>query len=155
ERLTVTGNIKFDVPIKEGSTAQAIKLRESFGQDRLVLVAASTHASEEEQVLSAFSEIQKQFKDALLILVPRHPERFSSVAALVQQQGYSMVSRSRGEALTSASQVFLGDTMGEMDLFYAASDVAFVGGSFVAIGGHNTLEPAAAGIPIMVGPHTH
>jgi len=155
ERLVVTGNIKFDVPIKEGIEAEARKLRESWGKERLVFVAASTHAGEEEQVLNAFKEIQKQFKDALLILVPRHPERFAQVAALVQQQGYSVILRSSGSPATSETQVFLGDTMGEMNLFYAASDVAFVGGSFIAIGGHNTLEPAAAGIPVIVGPHVH
>lgn len=155
QRLVVTGNIKFDVSIKAGAQAEAKKLRENWGQGRLVFVAASTHAGEEEQVLSAFSEILKQFKEALLLLVPRHPERFASVAALIQQQGYSMALRSSGKPANENTQVFLGDTMGEMDLFYAASDVAFVGGSFSPIGGHNTLEPAAAGIPVIVGPHTH
>ncbi len=155
KRLMITGNIKFDVPLKEGIEIEAEKLRDNWGKDRLVFVAASTHAGEEEQVLTAFREIQKQFKDALLILVPRHPERFSSVATLVQNQGYSVVLRSSQAPVTLETQVFLGDTMGELSLFYAASDVAFVGGSFVTVGGHNTLEPVAVGIPVIVGPHIH
>jgi 3-deoxy-D-manno-octulosonic-acid transferase len=155
ERLVVTGNIKFDLTLKEGTKTEAQLLRETWGKERLVFVAASTHGGEEEQILTAFSEIRRQFKDALLIAVPRHPERFSGVAELIKRQGYSMVLRSSGLNATSKTQAFLGDTMGELDLFYAASDVAFVGGSLVAIGGHNTLEPAAQGVPVVVGSHVH
>ena len=153
-RLVIAGNVKFDVSLEEGVKSEGLKLREGFGKSRPVWVAASTHAGEEERVLAAFREIKKHFPDALLILVPRHPDRFNEVATVIQKQGYTMVSRSSGHAVTKDTAVFLGDTMGELALFYAASDVAFVGGSFIPLGGHNTLEPAALAVPVVVGPYT-
>lgn len=155
KRLMVTGNIKFDMVSRENVAIEAIKLRVSFGSMRPVWIAASTHAGEEEKILLAFREIQKRFKDILLILVPRNPERFRAVIDLVESKGYSVVLRSSKLSVNSKTQILIGDTMGELDLLYAASDVAFVGGSLVPIGGHNTLEPAAVGIPVVVGPFVH
>jgi 3-deoxy-D-manno-octulosonic-acid transferase len=154
DRLLVTGNMKFDVALKEGIEEEGKLLRASWGT-RPVWIAASTHAEEEEIILEAFREIQKHYPRLLLILVPRHSERFDSVAALLEQQGYSVVRRSTQLPVSAETEVFLGDTMGELSLFYAASDIAFVGGSFVPVGGHNTLEAAALSVPTIVGPYVH
>jgi 3-deoxy-D-manno-octulosonic-acid transferase len=153
ERLSIIGNIKFDAPVKEEQMKQGQALKASW--NRPVWVAASTHSGEEEQVLNAFKMILTEVKNALLILVPRHPERFEAVQNLVIQQGFSVVSRKSEAPVLMETQVFLGNTMGELNLFYAASDLAFVGGSLVAIGGHNTLEAAALGVPVIVGPHVY
>jgi len=152
ERLSITGNIKFDAVIKEEQMQQGHALKASW--KRPVWVAASTHSGEEEQVLNAFKMILTEIKEALLILVPRHPERFEAVQNLVVQEGFSIVTRKSEAPVLMGTQVFLGNTMGELNLFYAASDLAFVGGSLVPIGGHNALEAAALGVPVIVGPHT-
>lgn len=154
ERLVVAGNIKFDVTLKEGVEIAGKQYRQMFS-NRPVWVAASTHSGEEEPVLSAFKQILAQYPEALLILVPRHPERFESVAALLTEQKYAFVKRSSAMTVMPETQILLGDTLGELALFYAASDVAFVGASLVPIGGHNTLEPAALSVPILVGSHVH
>ncbi len=153
--LNVIGNVKYDMLLPEGIEAKGQSLRNQWGNTRPVLIAASTHAGEEEQVLKAFSILRENFKDLLLILVPRHRERFPLAAELLQAQGFHYVTRSSGETPNENTAVFLGDTMGEMLLLYAASDIAFVGGSLVPIGGHNTLEPAMLGVACIVGPHTH
>jgi len=118
-----------------------------------VWIAASTHAGEDEVVLAAHRQLLEQQPDALLILVPRHPERFAAVFELCAQAGFATRRRSTGEALTPGDQVLLGDTMGELLFLYALADSAFVGGSLVANGGHNLLEPAALGKPVLSGPH--
>jgi len=124
-----------------------------LGKERLIWIAASTHPGEEELVLQAHALIRQTEPQALLILVPRHPERFTPVAELISQQGFQCIRRSRGEMDQSGdAAVFLGDTMGEMFLFYATADVAFVGGSLAPIGGHNLLEPAALAKPVLTGP---
>ncbi len=158
-RVCVTGNIKFDLKLPASVTEQAQVLREQWGRDRPVWIAASTHEGEDEQVLEAFATIKQSSPACLLVLVPRHPERFARVATLCRRRGLRTVLRSeQSEApdppLAPGTDVFLGDTMGELPLFYAASDVAFVGGSLVPTGGHNPLEPAALGRPILVGPYT-
>lgn len=150
--VTVTGSIKFDARIPASLREQAEPLRRSLGVNRPVLIAASTHGGEEEQLLSAFARIRSTRPDALLLLVPRHPERGDAVAALVRARGLRCCRRSEG-AINVGADVFLGDTLGELALFYAAADVAFVGGSLVPVGGHNLLEPAALGIPVLTGPH--
>lgn len=104
-------------------------------------------------VLAAHGLLRRQFPDLMLILVPRHPERFAEVRGLAEKAGFSVVSRTAGTACDASSAVFLGDTMGEVPLFYAASDIAFVGGSLVRVGGHNLLEPASQGLPVITGPH--
>lgn len=155
ERTHVTGNIKFDFELPSGvrDQGEAFRLRHAGG--RPVWVAASTHANEEELMLAAHRQLQKSFPEALLILVPRHPERFDSVASLADRQGFRTIRRSDDVTCTAAAEVLVGDTMGELMMFYAASDVAFVGGSLVKVGGHNLLEPAALRLPVLTGPYTY
>ena len=152
-RITVTGNLKFEPAVPPGLHEQARELRRQWDVSRPVWVAGSTHEGEEELVLDAFRQVRRQLPDCLLVLVPRHPERFSGVHALCQRRGYRTVLRSERTFCTADTDIFVGDTMGELTLFYAAGDVAFVGGSLVDRGGHNLLEPAAAGIPLVTGPH--
>jgi 3-deoxy-D-manno-octulosonic-acid transferase len=149
----VTGSIKFDIELHEDTIQQGKAMRAELIGDRPVWIAASTHDGEEKQVLDAHRALLEQFPRLLLILVPRHPERFSEVRELIESAGLSFVSRTEGIGCSSTTSVLLGDTMGEVPLFYAASDVAFVGGSLIPIGGHNLLEPAAQALPIVTGPH--
>ena len=152
-RTWVIGNIKFDIALPENLATDGQQLREQMFGDRPVWVAASTHDQEEQQVLAAHAILQKSFPDLLLVLVPRHPERFADVRRLLEQQNFSFVCRTEGDACGPSSGVFLLDTMGELPLLYAASDIAFVGGSLVPVGGHNLLEPAALGLPVISGPN--
>lgn len=155
ERTTVTGNIKFDVRLDPSVREQGKTLRADLFANRPVWIAASTHEGEEEQVLDAHRQLLDTHPDLLLLLVPRHPERFASVKELIERRAFQVVTRTQNEACTAATSVFLVNTMGEVPLFYACSDVAFVGGSLVSIGGHNLLEPAAQGLPIVTGPHLY
>lgn len=152
ERAVVTGSIKFEITNALDIFEKAAALRATFG-DRPVWIAASTHETEEEKILQAFAQVLKKIPNLLLILVPRHPERFSAVKELCIKQGYRVVTRSSHESCNAQTQVYLGDTMGELKILYAASDVAFVAGSFKAIGGHNVLEPIGLNIPTITGPH--
>lgn len=152
-RTFVTGNIKFDIQLDGDVEALGEALRSDIGGGRPVWVAASTHSGEEEQVLAAHLAVRQRFSEALLILVPRHPQRFDEVARLIEERGMGYVRRTSGRPCRQDTVVYLGDTMGDVPTFYAASDVAFVGGSLVPIGGHNLLEPAALGLPIVTGPH--
>ena len=149
--VEVTGSTKFDVTLSASIGEAGAALRRSWGVDRSVWIAASTHEGEEEVVLDAFSRVRKQIESCLLVLVPRHPERFARAAAHARRRGYAVSLRS--ESSDGVPDVFIGDTMGELPVFYAASDVAFVGGSLVDVGGHNMLEPAALGLPVLLGPH--
>ena len=153
ERVQVTGSLKFDVPLPASLREQAEALRRQWGADRSVWVAASTHEGEEKRILEAFERLLQHCPDSLLVLVPRHPERFARVLALARRKGFRVVQRTRAGEDAKQAQVFLGDTMGELPLFFAAADVAFVGGSLVPTGGHNLLEPAALGVPVLFGPH--
>ena len=152
-RTWVTGNIKFDVELDPDITRQGELLRSDLFGERPVWIAASTHNGEEQQVLEAHRSLLKQFPELLLILVPRHPERFAGVRGLIESKAFSVISRTDEQPCDTSTEVFLVDTMGEVPLFYAASDIAFVGGSLVPIGGHNLLEPAVQGLPIVSGPH--
>lgn len=152
DRLAVTGSIKFDIDVPEPIPEQAKGLRGQWGT-RPVWVAASTHQGEDELVLAAHQQLLQHYPELLLLLVPRHPERFDQVAKLCQSSGLPTVRRSADEPVGQQHRVMLIDTMGELLLFYAASDVAFVGGTLVEQGGHNFLEPAALGVPIISGPH--
>lgn len=152
-RTHVTGNIKFDFVIPEALMSQGKELRGRYGGDRPVWIAGSTHEGEEEIVLDAHAAVRRELGNALLVLVPRHPNRFEAVAALLRKRGVSFVARSRSPSADGAVEVLLLDTLGELVTFYAASDVAFVAGSLVPIGGHNLLEPAALRLPILIGPH--
>ncbi|MCW8947847.1 MAG: glycosyltransferase, partial [Sedimenticola sp.] len=131
---------------------QAEALRRTWG-GRPVWVAASTREGEEELILAAHRQVLRQLPQALLVLVPRHPERFDKVALLCQRDGFTYARRSADDLCRSETAVYLGDTMGELILFLSAADVAFVGGSLVPTGGHNVLEPAALGLPVIFGPH--
>ena len=152
ERVVETGSLKFDIRLPASVGEQAEVLRLAWGMDRPVWVAASTHEGEDRQVLEAHSLILEAFPDALLVLVPRHPERFDGVAELIRGEGFRYLRRSTRTAAPDC-QVYLGDTMGELPVFFAAADVAFIGGSLVEAGGHNLLEPAALGVPVVFGPH--
>lgn len=153
ERTHVTGNIKFDFRLPEDVLTLGGEFRARHAPGRPVWIAASTHAGEEGAVLAAHQAVLARRPDALLLWVPRHPERFPAVAAQLERAGLPFVTRSSGAACAPATQVFLGDSMGELTTFYAAADLAFVGGSLVPIGGHNLLEPAALGVPAVTGPH--
>ena len=154
ECVEVTGSIKFDLSIDPQLLVRARELREQWqAQERPVWIAASTHAGEDEIVLAAHHQLLDHYPNALLVLVPRHPERFNAVYELCQGEGLATVRRSSGEPVTAATQVLLGDTMGELLFLYALADTAFVGGSLVPNGGHNLLEPAALARPVLSGPH--
>jgi 3-deoxy-D-manno-octulosonic-acid transferase len=151
-RTRVVGNIKFDSQADAGTLDRGRELRAAFGTARPVWVAGSTHEGEEDQVLEAHARLLGGRPDALLLLVPRHPARFQDVADLVRRREISFVRRSGGAAPLSTTQLVLVDTVGELAALYAAADVAFVGGSLVSAGGHNLLEPAALGVPVLTGP---
>ena len=154
-RTWVTGNIKFDIELPADLVERGEELRRDVFGDRPVWIAASTHDQEEQQVLAAHKTLLEAYPDLLLVLVPRHPERFAAVSDMIDKERLPKVKRTQGRACDAATKVFLGDTMGEVPLFYAASDIAFVGGSLVQIGGHNLLEPAALGKPLLSGPHVY
>jgi len=147
ERLIITGTIKFDITISDDLIHKARDLRSKWQLDRPVWIAASTHPGEEEIILEA----AKQIPTALLILAPRHPDRIKDVINLCQKANLKFCLRSADELPDNNTQVFLIDTLGELLLFYAASDIAFVGGSLIPKGGHNLLEPAALGLPVLTG----
>jgi 3-deoxy-D-manno-octulosonic-acid transferase len=153
DRVQVTGSIKFDLRQPASLLDQAEAMRRAWGGQRPVWVAASTHEGEDGPVLAAHQRIRTVLPEALLVLVPRHPERFDRVAEMVTRQGLTLARRSRQEPCTQSTAVFLGDTMGELPVFLAAADAAFIGGSLVPTGGHNLLEAAAAGVPVAIGPH--
>ena len=155
QRIQVTGSVKFDIKLPASLREEAAVLRRSWGVERAVWIAASTHEGEEKYILDAFDAVKRTIPAALLVLVPRHPERFGKVAALCARRGYTTVLRSEQRACGAQTEVFIGDSMGELNLFYAAADVAFVGGSLVPTGGHNLLEPAALGIATITGPFMH
>lgn len=154
EVLAVTGNMKLDVHVSASAPEAAQVLRRSWGQERSVWIAASTHPGEEEMILKVHQQLLDTVPDCLLVLVPRHPERADGVEKLCKQTGLRVIRRSRSIDPGPAIEVYLGDTLGELLTLYAAADVAFVGGTLVEIGGHNLLEPAALGLPVVLGPHT-
>jgi len=153
-KVEVTGSIKFDIKQSASVKEQAEVLRRDiWGVDRSVWVAASTHEGEDEQVLAAFAQVRRRVTDALLVLVPRHPERFERVAQFARNAGYQVVCRSEHQPCGAKTQVFIGDSMGELGMFFTAADVCFMGGSLVPVGGHNILEAAVAAKPVVFGPH--
>jgi 3-deoxy-D-manno-octulosonic-acid transferase len=153
EHVQVTGNIKFDIEIPDGVHAAGAAMRAQWGE-RPVWTAGSTHEGEEQQVLAAHQLICERKPNALLVLAPRHPQRFAQVAVLLKSGHMTNVSRSSQHPVLPQHAVLLLDTLGELTTFYAASDVVFVGGSLVPVGGHNLLEPAALSVPAISGPHT-
>ncbi len=151
--VRVVGNIKFDVKAAGGVPGAGVVLREALGEERPLWVAGSTHEREEEILLDAHRALRADCPKALLVLAPRHPPRFESVANLLGRRGVRFARRTAGGA-AGDPEVYLLDTLGELGAFYAAGDVAFVGGSLVPVGGHNLLEPAALGKPVLSGPYT-
>ena len=154
-KISVPGNIKFDIDMPAHLLEQADVIRRDWFQQRPSWIAASTHEGEDEKVLNAFSVIKKRHTDTLLVLVPRHPERFNTVAKLCEKRGYTVTRRSEQKSSRVNTDVFLLDTLGELKLYYATVDVAFIGGSLVPTGGHNMLEAAAQSVPVLFGPFVH
>jgi 3-deoxy-D-manno-octulosonic-acid transferase len=154
-RVQVTGNIKYDLAIPDATVEAGRELRQQWGPGRPVWIAGSTHEGEEEAALAAHAAVRARHPDALLVLVPRHPQRFESVRALLRKRNVPYAQRSSGALPAQNDQVFLVDTLGELQMFYAAADIAFVAGSLAPIGGHSLLEPAVLGLPMLSGPHTH
>ena len=151
ERTHVTGNIKFDIEFDQAIVSRGKQLRSALFACRPVWIAVSTHSGEEQQVLEAHRILLKAHPDLLLVLVPRHPERFPEVRELIEKSSFTVVSRTSDQPATASTEVFLVNTMGEVPLFFAASDISFIGGSLVPIGGHNLLEPAIQELPIITG----
>ncbi|MDP2144848.1 MAG: lipid IV(A) 3-deoxy-D-manno-octulosonic acid transferase [Gallionella sp.] len=147
--VSVMGNLKFDIVAPQAMLTLGKQLREQFGAERQVFLAASTREGEEALLLDALPTA-----DWLLVLVPRHPQRFAEVAALLEQRGIAYRRRSEGRAVEPSVRVMLGDSMGEMFAYYAAADLAFIGGSLLPCGGQNLIEACAVGTPVLVGPHT-
>ncbi len=152
-RVSVTGSLKFDIQIAPSVYEEAAALRRRLGVNRPIWMAASTRPGEEGLLLEAAAQVRARFPSLLLILSPRHPERFVEVLDLCTRAGLKVQRRSADLRCEADTTVFLLDSMGELTRFYATCDIAFVGGSLVPLGGHNVLEPAALGIPIVVGPH--
>jgi 3-deoxy-D-manno-octulosonic-acid transferase len=150
----VIGSIKFDLEISTEVHAAGHAFRQTHFSDRPVWIAGSTHALEEDIVLAAHLKLRESHPRALLVLVPRHPNRFSEVKEWLTKKGVHYVARSSHDAPNESTAVFLVDTLGELLMFYASADIAFVGGSLVPIGGHNLLEPAAMGVAVITGPET-
>ncbi len=150
--LQLTGNTKFDLVLDDSLRTAAARLRQGFG-GRPVLVAASTHPGEELLILAAYRRIRGALGECLLVLVPRHPERFDEVFGLCSEQGWQVRRRSAGEDACAADDILLGDTMGELLLLLGTATVAVFGGSLLGRGGHNVLEAAAWGVPAVTGPH--
>lgn len=155
ETVEVTGNLKYDRQADAGSRPAAEELRQQWqARHRPVWLAASTHAGEESQLLDAFAVLKARHPDLLWVIAPRHPQRFDAVAALLAQTPWRYAHRSRGEPVDDRTDIVLADTLGELDIFYALADVAFVGGSLApGTGGHNVIEPAAAGCVFTTGPY--
>lgn len=152
-RVQVTGSIKFDLRLPASLRDEAEVMRRRWGIDRPIWVAASTHEGEDELLIEVQRRLRSRIPNALLVLVPRHPERFERVAELVKRVGLGLARRSCDDVCEARTDVFLGDTMGELPVFIAAADAAFIGGSLVPAGGHNLLEAAAVGVPVAIGPH--
>jgi 3-deoxy-D-manno-octulosonic-acid transferase len=153
-RLRVTGNLKFDLHVAPELHEQGVRLKQAQFAGRTVWVAGSTHEGEEDLVLTAHEQLRREYPDALLILAPRHPNRFEPVHQRLTARGIEHARRTVDASIPAHTSVLLLDTLGELLLFYAAADVAFVGGSLVPVGGHNLLEPAALERPVVVGPQT-
>ncbi|MDP7537363.1 MAG: lipid IV(A) 3-deoxy-D-manno-octulosonic acid transferase [Methylococcales bacterium] len=153
DQVQTVGNIKFDLTISVTILLEGELLKEVTFANRFVFLAASTHNGEEETLLKIYQRVKKQHPNLLLVLVPRHPERFQAVTALAQKYKLKTIMRSSGQLCDQRTDVYVADTMGELRMIYAGADIAFVGGSLVPHGGQNALEAAAVGVPIMFGPY--
>ncbi len=154
QQLVTLGNIKFDIEIAQDVIKNGKLLKANAFIGRFVWIAGSTHQGEEQIILGIYQSLKKIIPELLLLLAPRHPERFNEVKALCESRQLAVVTRTANKRCDSVTDVYLADTMGDLKLLYAASDLAFIGGSLVNIGGHNMLEAAAAGVPVLFGPYT-
>lgn len=154
-KVVITGNLKFDITVPHSITEQAESLKRYFSVNRPVWIAASTREGEEEIILKAHQEILKKYPQAILILAPRHPDRVNKVASLCDARNFKYIKRTENRSFSSEYSVYILDTLGELQLHYAASQVAFVGGSLVNTGGQNMMEPASLALPVISGPHTY
>ncbi len=154
EKLQAVGNIKFDLQLPESQIQQGQEFRQQWGKQRPVFVAASTHQGEDALLLDIYQNLLASQPDLLLILIPRHPERFEEVYQLAKQSQLNIQRRSSKQSFKTDTHIIIGDSMGEMLSWYVAADVVFMGGSLVKTGGHNPLEPAALAKPVVTGPHT-
>jgi 3-deoxy-D-manno-octulosonic-acid transferase len=152
DKVEIMGNLKFDMTPPDSAVSDGMALRETFGAGRRVLLAASTREGEEAWLLDALDRLEM---NDLLLIVPRHPQRFDEVATLLGQRGISYRRRSQGENLSPDVRVLLGDSMGELFTYYAACDVAIIGGSLLPFGGQNLIEACAMAKPVVLGPHTY
>jgi len=152
EKLEIGGSIKFELSISSELKQQQLELKEQWASNRLVWVAGSTHPNENEQILAAHRILVTLYPNLLLVLIPRHSERFDETTTLVQTAGFRVMRRSQQQTPSKEVQVVVGDTMGEMLLMLGIADITYIGGSLIERGGHNPLEPAALGKPIIMGP---
>ena len=153
EQIEVVGNIKFDLDIPQAIILEGRQLKESAFQGRYVWIAASTHKGEEQIIMDVYQALKPNIPELLLVIVPRHPERFAEVGGLCVDNGLQAVTRTSCLPCHPETDAYLGDTMGELKMLYAAADVAFVGGSLAPVGGHNLLEASAVGLPVLFGPY--
>ena len=153
DKIHVTGSVKFDMDIDDSHLRLGKKLRRQLPDSQQVWIAASTHEGEDELVLEVHAKLRVLFPSAVLILVPRHPERFDAAYLLSAQAGFKTYKRTEHTVIPQDADVFVGDVMGELLALYGASNVAFIGGSLVEVGGHNPIEPGALGLPVIAGPH--
>ena len=151
--VKTTGNLKFDIAADAALVARGVEWRAQYGADRPVLLLASTREGEEALLLDALRGLD--LPGLLVVLVPRHPQRFDEVAALLENQAVGYQRRSSGQPVAAATRVLLGDSMGEMAAYYAACDVAIIGGSLLPFGAHNLIEACALGKPVVIGPHDY
>jgi len=155
DKIYVVGSLKFDIIIENEIIEKGKTIHKHCAENNLIWIAASTHQEDENELLEAYTFLKKKYPKLLLIIVPRHPERFQVTAQACIQKGFNTQLRSECGLYDINADVFIVDTMGEMLEFYAASDIAFVGGSIANIGGHNVLEAAIFKLPVLVGPNTH
>jgi len=153
ENVSVEGNLKFDLSVDEATIQQARDIKNKLFADRFVWIVASTHEGEEDAIFELYPDLKQKIPQLLILIVPRHPERFEQVQKLAKKKQLKTCMRSTGGLCTVSTDVYIADTMGELKLLYGTADICFVGGSLVPVGGHNILEPAAIGIPIMFGPY--
>ncbi len=152
-KIHVTGSVKYDIELDPLLREQGAGIRSALHAQQSVWIAASTHEGEDEIVLNIHRRLRQSFPDCVLVLVPRHPERFDNAFKLAQQKGFCTYRRTENDKIPADTDVFVVDVMGELMAFYAAADIAFIGGSLVEVGGHNPIEPGALGLPILTGPH--
>jgi 3-deoxy-D-manno-octulosonic-acid transferase len=150
-KVQMFGNMKNDICVAEDVSEPQMFLKQAWGSERPVVIAASTHEGEEARLLSVLGELQQQIPGVVLLIAPRHPERFDGVYRLSKASLFNTARRSEAQSINLKTEVLVLDSLGELLGFYGVSDYAFVGGSFVPIGGHNVLEPMAQGVPVFCG----